>query len=291
MDTLNRDRAPFPSSIWQAIDEAAAQAARDRLTARRFLDLEGPFGVGLTTIEVGNDDYCRQPGPDEAGAVMGRSISLPMLRKSFRLSIRRVAAHVENGQPLDLSPAQDAAEAVADREEEFIYRGQPDFGLVGLLTMESGLRVAGTDWVAPESALQDVLGAATRLDDSGYRGPYALALSPGLYNNLFRLYPGTDVLALEHLRRLCTAGIYKTAIEGGVLVDTRVGVLILGQDMSAGYSSQDGVHYHLYVSESIVLRIDEPGAICVISPGASSASAGAVRANASRNRGAREQGR
>jgi uncharacterized linocin/CFP29 family protein len=265
MDSLNRSQAPFPSSIWKAIDEAASQAARDRLTGRRFLDLEGPFGAGLTTVEVGNDDYCREPGPGEAGAIMGRAISLPMLRKSFRLSIRRIAAHIENGQPLDLSPAQDAAEAVADREEEFIYRGQPTFGLSGLLTMEGGQQIEGTDWTAPEGALHDVLAAATRLDTSGYRGPYALALSPALYNNLFRLYPGTDVLGLEHLRRLCTAGIYKATIEGGVLVDTRVGVLILGQDLSAGYSSQDGVHYHLYLSESIVLRIDEPEAICVIS--------------------------
>src|SRR5438045_1233161 len=230
MDTLNRDRAPFPGEVWQMIDEAAASAARDQLTARRYLDLEGPFGVGLTAIEVGNDDYCRQPAPEEAGAVMGRAIPLPMLRKSFQLSIRRVAAHIDNGQPLDLNPAQNAAEAVADREEEMIYRGQPAFGL----------------------------------DDAGYRGPYALALAPVLYNNLFRLYPGSDVLGLEHLRRLCTAGIYKAAIEGGVLVDTRVGILILGQDLQAGYSNQDGVHYHLYVSESIVLRVDEPEAICVI---------------------------
>jgi uncharacterized linocin/CFP29 family protein len=264
MDTLNRGQAPFPASIWQAIDAAAASAARDRLTGRRFLDLEGPFGVGLTTIEVGNDDYCRQPGPDEAGQVMGRAISLPMIRKSFRLSIRRVAAHVDNGQPLDLSLAQQAAEAVADREEELIYRGQPAFGLAGLLTMEGRQQVPGGDWTAPDRALQDVLAAATRLDESGYRGPYALALAPALYNNLFRLYPGSDVMGLEHLRRLCTAGIYKAAIEGGVLVDTRVGVLILGQDVNAGYSSQDGVHYHLYISESIVLRIDEPKAICVI---------------------------
>jgi uncharacterized linocin/CFP29 family protein len=266
MDTLNRGQAPFPASIWQAIDAAAASAARDRLTGRRFLDLEGPFGVGLTTIEVGNDDYCRQPGPDEAGQVMGRAISLPMIRKSFRLSIRRVAAHVDNGQPLDLSPAQQAAEAVADREEELIYRGQPAFGLAGLLTMEGRQQVPGGDWTAPDRALQDVLAAATRLDESGYRGPYALALAPALYNNLFRLYPGSDVMGLEHLRRLCTAGIYKAAIPGGVLVDTRVGVLILGQDLQAGYSSQDGVHYQLYVSESIVLRIDEPKAICVIAP-------------------------
>jgi hypothetical protein len=41
--------------------------------------------------------------------------------------------------------------------------------------------------------------------------------------------------------------------------------LVLGQDFSAGYSSQDGIHYYLYISESIVLRIDEPGAICTIS--------------------------
>ena len=106
--------------------------------------------------------------------------------------------------------------------------------------------------------------AATRLDEAGFHGPYALALAPALYNNLFRLFPGTDVIGLEHLRRLATAGIYKAAIEGGVLLDTRVGVLVLGQDFSAGYSSQDGVHYHLYISESIVLRIDEPKAICVI---------------------------
>lgn len=277
MDTLNRAGAPFPASLWKEIDAVAVEAARDQLTGRRFLDLEGPFGVGLTTIEVGNDDYCRQPNPDEAGAVMGRAIPLPMLRKSFRLSIRRVAAHVENGQPLDLNPAQEAAEAVANREEEMIYTGQPAFGLAGLLSIEGHQGVSGGDWSAPDRALQDVLAAATKLDESGYRGPYALALAPALYNNLFRLYPGSDVIGLEHLRRLCTAGIYKAAIEGGVLVDARVGVLVLGQDLQAGYSSQDGVHYHLYVSESIVLRIDEPQAICTIGPVAAAAAGGRAR--------------
>lgn len=264
MDTLNRGHAPFPAHIWEMIDEAAAKAARDRLTGRRFLDLEGPFGLGLTVIEIGNDDYCRQPEPDEAGQILGRAMQVPMIRKSFRISIRRVAAHLDNGQPLDLSPAQDAAEAVADREEELIYKGQPAFGVYGLLTVEGRQEVAGSDWSQPDGALNDVLQAATMLDGAGFHGPYALALAPALYNNLFRLFPGTDVIGLEHLRRLATAGIYKAPIEGGVLVDTRVGVLVLGQDFSAGYSSQDGIHYYLYVSESIVLRIDEPKAICVI---------------------------
>ena len=71
-------------------------------------------------------------------------------------------------------------------------------------------------------------------------------------------------MQLEHLRRLCTHGIYKAPIEGGVLVDPRLGALIVGQDLGAGYISQDGVHYHLFLSESLVLRIDEPPAICTI---------------------------
>ena len=56
-------------------------------------------------------------------------------------------------------------------------------------------------------------------------------------------------------------------------MDTRVRVLVLAQDLSAGYSGQDGVHYHPYLSESIVLRIDEPEAICVITAPAAAAPA------------------
>jgi uncharacterized linocin/CFP29 family protein len=264
MDYLTRGQAPFGRGLWEEIDGAAIGAARDRLTGRRFLDVEGPFGVGLTTIEMGNDEFCRQPAADEAGAILGRAIAVPMLRRAFRLSIRRVAAHLESGQPLDLSAVEDAAEAVADREEEFVYKGQPDFGLPGLLTAEGRHHVAGGDWAAIDRALDDVLGAVTRLDEAGFRGPYAMALSPPLYNGLFRLYPGTDTLQLEHLRRLCTRGIYKAPIEGGVLLDPRVGVLIIGQDLRAGYGTQDGVHYHLYLTESLVLRVDDPKAICTI---------------------------
>jgi uncharacterized linocin/CFP29 family protein len=266
MDHLNRHHAPLSKDIWRALDEAAIAAARDRLTGRRFLKMEGPFGLGLTAIEVGNDDYCRQPAPDEAGAIMGRTLPVPLLRKSFGLSMRRVAAALDNGQPLDLSPAEDAAEAVADREEELIYRGQPDFQVQGLLTVEGRGHVDGA-WADVGQVLQSLLAAVTRLDEAGFRGPYALALAPPLYNGLFRLYPSSDVPQIEHLRKLCTKGIYKAPIEGGVLVDVRVGTLVMGEDLRTGYASQDGIHYQLYVAESLVLRIDEPRAICTIGAG------------------------
>src|SRR5215469_3193518 len=41
-----------------------------------------------------------------------------------------------------------------------------------------------------------------------------------------------------------------------------VGALVLGQDLRAGYTGKDGVHYQLHLTEGFVLRIDEPRAIC-----------------------------
>jgi uncharacterized linocin/CFP29 family protein len=264
MDYLNRHAAPCSEDVWQRIDDAAVDDARDVLTGRRFLDVNGPYGVGLTSVEVGNDDYCRQPAAEEAGAVMGRAISVPMLRKDFRLSLRRVAAFLDMGQPLNLSAVETAAEAVARREEAFVYHGQPDFQLPGLLTVEGHRHHEGGDWADLDRALEDVLAAVNTLDAQGFRGPYALALAPELYNGLFRRYAGTQMLQLEHLRRLCQRGVYKAPIEGGVLVDPRVGRLVIGQDLMAGYANQDGVHCHLYLSESIVLMLEEPRAVCTI---------------------------
>ena len=42
MDYLNRGQSPLPDAIWREIAKAAAEAARDRLTGRRFLELQGP---------------------------------------------------------------------------------------------------------------------------------------------------------------------------------------------------------------------------------------------------------
>lgn len=264
MKYLNRDAAAIDPAVWRRIDEAAVAASREQLTGRRYLEVDGPYGVGLTAVELGEDDYCRQPAQNEAGAVVSRAVSVPMIRRSFRLSIRRVEAARDMGQPLNLSVVADAAAAVARREEELVYYGQQEFALGGLLTAEGRHQHPGGNWSNTEQALNDVLAAVNRLDGSGFHGPYALALAPGLYNGLFRRYEGTDMLQLEHLRRLCELGVFKAPIDGSVLVDRHVGQLVIGQDLMAGYVGQDGIHHELYLCESIVLAVHEPLAVCTI---------------------------
>ena len=111
-----------------------------------------------------------------------------------------------------------------------------------------------------------MIAAVNLLDGKGYRGSYGLALSPILYNGLFRRYAGTDLLQIEHLKRLCTRGIVKTAIEGGVLIVPEVGPLVLGQDLQVSYLGPDAAHYNFTLSESLVLKIEAPDAICTIAP-------------------------
>ena len=260
------DRLPhgISSELVQQIEEAAVSAARDVISGRRIIDVEGPYGVGLTTVEVGNDDRCREPGPDEASAVVSHALSVPMIYRRFAISKRRIAAAAEMKQPLNLKAAEDAAQAVAAREEEFVYRGQPDFHLSGLLTAPGRQSIKGGNWDNVDEVLNDVIAAVNLLDGKGYRGPYGLAVAPDLYNNLFRRYPGSDLLQIEHLKRLCTRGIVKAGIEGGVLVARDVGSIVLGQDLQVSYLSTDAAHEHFSISESLILKIEAPDAICII---------------------------
>lgn len=261
---LNRGATGIPEALWERIEKAAVDAAADILTARRFLDLDGPFGIGLTSVEVGSERYCRPAEQDLAGVVASRAIALPALQQVFELSIRRVEGHLAMGLPLDLNPVQEAAEAVARREDGIVYYGIEELGIAGLMNVPRRHRMEIGDWNRVEQALNDVLAAVSRLDDAGFRGPYTLALSPAYYNTLFRRYEGSDMLQLDHLRRLCEGGVFKAPVQGALVADPRVGRLRIGQDLAVGYSVNDGIHHKLFVSESLVLVLDEPAAVCTL---------------------------
>ena len=154
---MAEEQSVITAELMEQIEAAAVSAARDVISGRRIVDVEGPYGLGLTTLEVGNDDKCREPGPDEASAVVSRALSLPMIYCRFAISKRRIAAFQELGQPLNLKAAEDAAQAVASREEEFVYRGQADFRISGLLTADGRKSIKGRNWDSVDEASNETL--------------------------------------------------------------------------------------------------------------------------------------
>ncbi|MFW6153598.1 MAG: family 1 encapsulin nanocompartment shell protein [Planctomycetota bacterium] len=262
-ELLTRDDAPFGEAVWVAIDGAVLSAAKNQLTARRILDVDGPFGLGLTSIPAG-----------EAAEVNGMSVNPPlplaMIRKAFTLPVRDIATIEEAGMPVSLSAAAAAAVECARVEDALVFKGAEKLGIPGLLKAKGAGRVTLRDWADVGTAAEDVIEAVTTLDGAGFAGPYALALAPPLYNRLLRRYPQGNATELEHLRTIVTAGIVKAPSIGGggvLLASGRpFASIVLGQDLMTAFLGPGEEGFEFLVSESLTLRLAEPGAVVVLKP-------------------------
>jgi len=58
------------------IEKAAISEAREILSGRRIIDVEGPYGVGLTAVEVGNDELTHDSVSGQASAVVSRALAI-----------------------------------------------------------------------------------------------------------------------------------------------------------------------------------------------------------------------
>lgn len=86
-----------------------------------------------------------------------------MLSQPFKPNIRRVQKHLRFGLSLDLRPTEDAAEAVARREEDPLYHGLDKLALPGLMAADVSYTQSLRDWSMVEQALDDVLAGGERL--------------------------------------------------------------------------------------------------------------------------------
>lgn len=271
-DFLNRQSADLPAGFWERIDTAVAEAARQQLVGRRILPMEGPFGIGLKMVTRRAEELCAPRTPQGDGGTcisVAGGLPVPLIYHDFTLGVRDIEAHARFGQPIDLTPAVRAAASVAAREEQLIFYGETSVGLTGLANSSGTLQSEVGDWSREAQAIEDIIRAVTLLDRQGPKGPYALALSPDLYNALFHKYQDSDLLRIEHLRSLIREGIYKTSVleeRTGVLLITasEVARLVLGEDLSVGYRFIEGMFHRFIVFESLVAEVIRPEGICVL---------------------------
>jgi uncharacterized linocin/CFP29 family protein len=256
---LARADAPFGSDVWEILDTTMKETAKSQLVGRRVLDTEGPYGLGLKAVPLPDKET-------ESGLIASEVLPVHYIQKPFTLGTRDIASYERDGLGLDTGPVAEATLACARLEDELIFRGTP--GMPGLLTVKGSERVALSSWEEVEMAAGDIIQAITHLDNAGFHGPYSLALAPARYNLLFRLYPRGKQSELEHIRTMASEGVFKAPIlgSGGLLLaaNVRCASIVLGQDMNVGYTGPAGDRQEFSISESLTVRIRQPGAICIL---------------------------
>jgi len=262
---LGRDDSPFGEQVWSMLDSAVVGAARSRLTARRLLDVEGPYGFSLKSIPL--DDV--PVGKGEVSMLAARTLPVPVLEVGFLLGARDLSAFEETGFPINAKAIVDAANAVADAEDALILQGNKSLGIEGLLTASGSQSVKLSPWAELGAAAEDLIKAVTTLDKAGFHGPYILGLAPELYNLLLRRYQQGNQTELSHVETIVGGRVLKASsiAKGGVLMadGKHFASIVIGQDLTAGFIGPNGPNYEFKVTESIVPRITVPQAVCVLS--------------------------
>jgi uncharacterized linocin/CFP29 family protein len=266
LELLNRDDVPFGSDFWANLDSTVKSIAVMELSARKLIFAEGPLGLGLQFVP-GNE---RQIESSEKGASLSvpQGIPLTQLYSTFSISGRDIEAFKKAGVKLNLADLVTSLLKITAMEDKLLFYGVPSSGIQGLLTHPDAKRMKLIPWEKPGDSVESVLRAIEMLDSGGFHGPYTLGLSVTLYNKLFRQYPNTEILELDHLKKIVTGGIIKSAAiaSGGVLITggAEFVTIVLGQDLMAGFEGPSARDYVFTLSETLALRLIVPKSVCVL---------------------------
>ena len=262
MNHLRRELAPVTARAWQLLDQAAAEALRPALAARRLVEVTGPHGWTHASVSLGRTDLLAvEPA---AGVRARRRVVQPLveLRAGFRLPCEALEDAERGDEAVDLSDLEGAARQLALAENLLVFHGYDQAGITGCTQASPHDPIPlGDD---RDAYPRQVARAVATLRRAGVGGPYALALGPDAFTSVVETAErGAGVLLLDHLRGILDGPVvWAPGVEGGVLVSTRGGDLRLdlGADVSLGYDRHDADAVHLYLEESCAFTLTGPEA-------------------------------
>jgi uncharacterized linocin/CFP29 family protein len=263
MDILRRGSAQLSDGVWRELDEAAASAAKNVMTARRIATFDGPRGWDYIAAPLGTMKACAtQEG--KAVVCVPEIALLAQIRADFTLPWSAVEAFERGGPALDSEPAEAAAREVGLAEDRLAYSGHP-VG-TGFLEDPESPRLKLGDWSDPARVIADLVRAVEMLDRLTVPGPYEAVLSPDRYYAYLtaanRGYP-----VPRHTKNII-AEVHRSLVmhDGGALFSMRGGdfVLTVGGDLAVGYRSHDRDALHLFCVETLAPQTLSPDAVCVL---------------------------
>jgi uncharacterized linocin/CFP29 family protein len=262
MDHLMREKAPITAAGWAEIDAEARRSLENYLAARKIIDFSGPHGWERSSVTTG------RLGPSEVlqdGAVTARPrLVRPLveMRTPFSVSRDELDAITRGACDADLEVVIQAARHAAEAEDLTIFHGLASAGVVGLTVASPHDDVViSDDYSAYPGFAAD---AIATMRDAGVEGPWAIALGPRCYAGVMQQSESGGYPVLMHLQLILEGGpvVYAPAIDGAVVISQRGGdfELVVGQDFAIGYLDHDATQVHLYLEETIAVRICSPEA-------------------------------
>ncbi len=262
-DILKREHAPISSDAWAELDEQASETLSACLTGRKLVDFDGPHGWELASVNLGRLNVANTKA-NEVGWGVREVLPIVEIRKGFSLKQMDIDNISRGQEDVDLAPLEEAAQAVAEFEENAIFNGFGKANIDGMLKASAHKPVKLPKDV---NGWPDAVAAALKtLMQSGIGGPFQLVLGPDAYFDLKQTakhgYPPKRVIS----EMLETEAVMSPAVTGGMLVSTRGGdfKLTVGKDLSVGYASHDPDTVNFFLTETFTFRVIEPAAVIAL---------------------------
>jgi uncharacterized linocin/CFP29 family protein len=261
----SRNNAPFDVSFWSMIDHRVVETAKKRLCVRKLLETEGPLKDDFLMTFTDFTQETLHNGIEFAAA---QGTSLVYLYTKFSLSAFEIDYMSKTGFTTGLQSLVDAVAAITSQEDQLLLNGKQHAGISGILNAQGTHTISFPRWDSPGAATETILAGIELLDRAGIRGSYSLALDPTLYTQLFRISPQTGVSEIDNITAIVNDGVVKcdSLEDGGILMASgnEYASIILGQDLITGYESLSGLDYTFTLSESFILKLNTPKAICLL---------------------------
>jgi uncharacterized linocin/CFP29 family protein len=260
MNLLRKEFAPISEAAWEEIHTLAKETLLANLSARKFCDVKGPYGINFTSVSLGRLDV--PAGQKEGGVKYGIHQVLPLveIRKSFTLDIWELDNIERGAKDIDFDALVTAARDMAAFEEDLVFNGFKEGKINGLN------QIAGEDKISvnldKDSVIDAVSDAQSRMKKNGINEGAHLVAGPGLWKFLAHVFPG-GTLGDTVKRKIGGSIFYSEAVDGALMIADREGdvELIIGQDFAVGYHHHASEKVELFLTESLTFRVIAPEAI------------------------------
>lgn len=263
MDILKKSLAPITDHAWEEINETAKEVLETHLTARRFVDVNGPKGWDYPAEPTGRLKVSDKQKAD--GVPYGIHLVKPLVepRITFELDIWELDNIARGAEDADLENLEKAAKSIAKFEENAVYYGLKNADIIGI--KESSAHPVMKEVKSPDAFLEAVTDALVTMNRSNIMGPFKLIAGEEYWKMLSNQAKGYPLK--KHLERLIDGTILQSpCIKETFLVAARGGdfKLTLGQDISIGYEGHRDGKVRLFFTESFTFQVIEPAAVVVL---------------------------